>query len=98
MSTHLKQLLSSATLRDLAGAASFRRGEEYAANGHVVGPTVDGDRISARVLGTDEYRVGLWVASGALEYDCTCPVGRDGDFCKHLAAAGKTPGKAVPRR
>lgn len=88
MSMHLKQLLSSAILRDLAGAASFRRGEEYAADGHVTGLAVDGDRISARVLGTDEYRVGVWVASGALEYDCTCPVGRDGDFCKHCVAVG----------
>lgn len=62
--------------------------EEYAANGHVIGLTVDGGRISVRVLGTDEYRVGMWAASGALEYDCTCPVGRDGGFCKHCVAGG----------
>ena len=44
--------------------------------------------VSAKVRGTQTYRVKLWPKSGNLEYSCTCPVGRDGAFCKHCVAVG----------
>jgi uncharacterized Zn finger protein len=37
----------------------------------------------AKVQGTRPYRVELWIEEGDLEYSCTCPVGADGEFCKH---------------
>ncbi|MHB0936049.1 MAG: SWIM zinc finger family protein [Armatimonadota bacterium] len=49
---------------------------------------VDGESIIAEVLGTQEYHVELWVEDGGLEYDCDCPVGVDGMFCKHCVAVG----------
>src|SRR4030095_17034681 len=38
--------------------------------------------------GTRPYRVKLWIAEDDLEYSCTCPVGADGEFCKHCVAVG----------
>lgn len=46
------------------------------------------DAIRSRVLGSEEYRVVLRPGSGALEWSCTCPVGEEGDFCKHAVATG----------
>jgi uncharacterized Zn finger protein len=40
------------------------------------------------VQGTQRYRVRLDLAGGALAGSCTCPVGRDGAFCKHCVAVG----------
>jgi len=76
------------TLRRMAGARSFERGEVYAAEGRV-GDLVEFDeRITAPVAGTETYRVELWGGATGLEFSCTCPVGRDGAFCKHCVAVG----------
>lgn len=48
----------------------------------------DGDMIVAQVKGTRAYRVRLWSEAGELAYSCTCPLGEDGEFCKHCVAAG----------
>ena len=42
--------------------------------------------MTATVQGTYRYRVSLAVDEEELEYDCTCPVGTDGLFCKHAVA------------
>jgi uncharacterized Zn finger protein len=50
---------------------------------------LDADEYEARasVQGTQRYRVRLAVGSGAeLDYECDCPVGDDGSFCKHAVA------------
>ena len=47
-----------------------------------------GDSVSATVQGTHDYRVKLWVEDRAIQYDCDCPIGVDGEFCKHCVAAG----------
>lgn len=46
------------------------------------------DALKARVIGSNEYRVALWPQRGALEWSCTCPLGDEGEFCKHAVAAG----------
>lgn len=76
------------TLRRLAGHRSFERGEEYFASGQVRSLVEYAGNITARVLGSREYRVKLYVEEDALEYSCTCPVGCDGLFCKHCVAVG----------
>lgn len=38
--------------------------------------------------GAERYRVRLELAGGELERSCTCPVGREGLFCKHCVAVG----------
>lgn len=84
----LKQLLNHAALRRMAGARSFARGEEYFARGQVRSIAEYNGTIAAKVLGTREYRVKLWVEGADIDYSCTCPVGDDGEFCKHCVAVG----------
>ena len=38
--------------------------------------------------GARPYRVELWIEEDDLEYSCTCPIGADGEFCKHCVAVG----------
>jgi hypothetical protein len=82
------ELLTHATLRRLAGARSFERGEEYAATDAVGSLQWDESSIRAGVQGAERYRVRLELAGGGLAGSCTCPVGRDGFFCKHCVAVG----------
>ncbi|MEF8701110.1 MAG: SWIM zinc finger family protein [Candidatus Accumulibacter sp. UW20] len=82
------KLMTRSTLEDLAGSAAFRRGEGYFSAGAVGRLRATGDRISARVQGSDTYQVELREESGKLAYDCTCPRAGDGYFCKHCVAVG----------
>jgi uncharacterized Zn finger protein len=84
----LDGLIERQNLRRMAGGRSFERGEDYFAGGQVSGLAEDRGKIVAEVHGTRMYRVALWAEDGELEYSCTCPVGQDGDFCKHCVAVG----------
>ena len=77
-------------LRRIAGARSFERGEDYFLNGQVKALVEEAGSITAKVHGTQPYRVELWIEEDDLEYSCTCPVGADGEFCKHCVAVGLT--------
>src|SRR3990172_3670927 len=82
--------LDTNTLRRLAGPRSFERGESYFEDGRVGSLVEDKGKITAFVHGSSKYRVKLWNEDGKLEYECSCPVGQDGDFCKHCVAVGLT--------
>ena len=88
-----KEIITLKNLRALAGGRSFMRGEEYF-DEEAVGPVSEKSGvISAKVHGTRTYDVRLKVIQGKnaqakLDYTCTCPVGQDGDFCKHCVALG----------
>lgn len=84
----LDELISRATLEDLAGTTAFHRGEEYFSVGAVGRRRAAENKISARVEGTETYRVELRDDDGDLAYDCTCPRAADGYFCKHCVAVG----------
>ena len=92
---------SLAAVRRLAGAASFERGEDYFADGRIahLEPTEDGD-VVATVRGTHNYRVSLAsLDHGDVGFDCDCPMGSDGAFCKHcVAVAVALAWRADPRR
>lgn len=75
-------------LRAIAGARFFSRGEAYFDAGAVRSLRADGGGVRAMVRGTHAYRVRLWVEGDGLGHDCTCPVGEDGEFCKHCVAVG----------
>lgn len=75
-------------LRRLAGTRSFERGEDYYEDKTVRSLRRSDNGVRAMVQGTHRYRVRLWNDDGGLGYDCTCPVGWDGDFCKHCVAVG----------
>ncbi len=73
-------------MQQLAGGASFERGEIYAAEGRVRSLVMHGDALTAAVRGSKDYAVRLAVKDDALAHACSCPVGADGGFCKHCVA------------
>ncbi len=44
-------------------------------------------RVGATVSGSEAYLVELRARGGKLRFSCSCPVGREGAFCKHCVAA-----------
>ncbi|GAB4440324.1 MAG: hypothetical protein OHK0011_22790 [Turneriella sp.] len=60
---------------------TLRRAQDYARLGHVSPLTRRGPRVTARVVGTDEYRVAIHLESQAVS--CSCPAHKP---CKHIGA------------
>lgn len=68
----------------MADARTFARGKAYFHNGGVGLLDADEYEVRASVQGTQRYRVQLAASPHEeLEYECNCPVGQDGTFCKH---------------
>ncbi len=84
----LAGVLTRRALVELAGERYFERGEQYHREGLARVFAEHDGTVTARVAGTHEYRVKLWDEGGELRYSCTCPLGMDGEFCKHCVAAG----------
>ncbi len=84
----LSKYISLAALKKYAGATVFSRGESYFNSAAVSRLKTIDDVISARVAGSYTYAVKLWGEDGGLEYDCSCPHGAEGNFCKHCVAVG----------
>ncbi|MEX2150637.1 MAG: DUF6880 family protein [Steroidobacteraceae bacterium] len=82
------KLITRASLASLAGEKSFARGVGYFETGAVVDLVQTRNAISARVLGSEEYRVVLRLDRADLAWSCTCPLGEEGTFCKHAVATG----------
>lgn len=81
--------LTEKMLRDTADSGTWQRGSAYFSAGHVLSAEHDGERLRGRVAGSRNYRCWLRVLPrGVIEYDCNCPVGDRGEFCKHNVAAG----------
>lgn len=74
-------------LKRLANDRSFARGEVYFKEGRVRSLAEQDGVLTAVVSGQKDYRVKLRWDDSDVEYSCTCPVGLDGKFCKHLVAA-----------
>lgn len=71
----------------MADAGTYARGERYHREGRVLEVETRGSALVALVRGTDRYRAKLWVKGDGLAYDCSCPLGAEGTFCKHLVAS-----------
>jgi uncharacterized Zn finger protein len=85
----LKNLISPALLRKMAGPASYARGEAYLAKGAVRKLDCTGEAANAIVQGNEPYRVLVWSHAGKLEFSCSCPFASDmGACCKHFVAVG----------
>lgn len=80
--------LSHAKLKKLAGHAVYSRGEAYFNSAAVSRLKVADDMLSAKVAGSYTYAVKLWEEDGGIEYECSCPHGEEGNFCKHCVAVG----------
>lgn len=88
--THMawQNLITRDLLKDLAGTKAFQRGEEYFFSGAVERLLVSSGKITAKVVGSEAYRVQLWEVEDDLGFDCSCPRAGDGYFCKHAVAVG----------
>src|SRR5919197_6498500 len=69
-----------------AGPAVFGRGEEYVR--YVHGLQVRGDEATASIQAKRVYVVRLVWSRRGLDGECSCPHNAEGNFCKHLVAAG----------
>ena len=90
MKSKIDEVVTASNLRSAAGSRSYSRGEEYFLRGAVHHLYCDGEHLTADVHGTHVYRARITNDDGRLDGECSCPVGRDGDFCKHLVALGLT--------
>ena len=86
----LQALRDEKGLRELAGAKSYERGESYYEQGAVRSLTTHAGKLAARVEGTEDYTVVLWLEGGALRSSCSCPMGEREEFCKHCVATALT--------
>jgi uncharacterized Zn finger protein len=84
----LEKIVTPALIRRLAGEPYYERGLDYFENGNVASLHQDGTRIHGVVEGTDDYDVVLSAKGKTLDYRCSCPLGCDGEFCKHCVAVG----------
>lgn len=80
-------MINRNTLQSEAGKAAFGRGEEYFESGRVGSLRHFTNGVQAMVSGQQRYQVRLaW--NGGFDYSCNCPMGREGDCCKHCVAVG----------
>jgi len=84
--TTVQQAFGRRALQKLAAGRSFERGVAYAEAGRVRNLKAGEDVVIATVRGSRAYRVRLWVGNGGPSFECDCPVGEEGSFCKHCVA------------
>lgn len=72
-------------LQSHTNTATWQRGEKYYRENRVHELTRIDSKITARVKGSDSYRVTLTLKqNGDFSYQCNCPVNDDGSCCKHI--------------
>ena len=81
-----RRTFSQRAVASFAGRRSYERGLLYAENGRVRKLRAEGSSVEATVRGSSSYRVRLWVEDEEPAYECSCPMGEKGAFCKHLVA------------
>lgn len=88
MSETLETLLTPMWLVRSTDRVTLQRAQPYAEGDAIAWLTVEPQRLEARVQGSrpQPYAVEFAVRNGELGRRCNCPMGNDGDFCKHLAA------------
>jgi len=79
-------ILSEAQLLSLAGKPAYQRGLALFKSGNISKLSIQTEKVTALVEGTSTYRVSLTSRSTGVDYQCDCPVGQRGDFCKHAVA------------
>ena len=85
---HAPEKLTRAMLLDAAGRVYFARGEEYFDLGYVQAVRERDGIIRATVHGTQPYKTAVMLGSREVDGKCSCPLGQDHEFCKHLVATG----------
>ena len=86
MANKKNQQLNEAWVRRMAGEAYFARGLRYYQDGQVSSLQGQGNAVRAVVSGSHEYAVKLAWGEQRMDHSCDCPLGVDGEFCKHCVA------------
>jgi uncharacterized Zn finger protein len=83
----LAEVLTLPEIKSLADAKTFARGKAYFHDGAVSRLEEHDGAVHASVRGTHRYSVELGIGDdGELTFECNCPVGDEGTFCKHAVA------------
>jgi len=84
-------------LKRLATSRSLARGEAYFKDGRVHDLEADEGTCTAIVSGQEDYSVTLSSTENEINYSCDCPIGLEGEFCKHLVAVGLASLNSAPQ-
>lgn len=83
----MENILNLDTVKEYAPARAWERGQDYYNRGYVRSLSEYKGVITAKVKGTHTYSVRINVAvDDDFFYSCTCPMGDEGEFCKHCVA------------
>jgi uncharacterized Zn finger protein len=85
MQDELSQVLDK-VVAGLVSTPSYERGLAYLDTGRVGTVRASAGRVGATVQGPEDYLVELRAEGEKLRFSCSCPVGREGAFCKHCVA------------
>lgn len=86
----IANILHRDTIAVLVGSKVFERGEACFAEGRVLRVEASGGELRGTVRpearGRPVYAVRIWVRDEGLAYECSCPMGKQREFCKHTVA------------
>lgn len=88
LSTDITNLLTLQVLCQMADGRTFERGREYFERGLVGEIIFHKNTLTAKVRGTQTYKIKFWADNDKLAFSCTCPVYAEGGFCKHCVSVG----------
>lgn len=88
MCDELSVILTPEVLNQRAGFTYYQRGVSCYEYGSVRNVSRIKNAVVGSVSGTFIYEVSLFVRDGVLQGSCTCPLGENGVFCKHIVAVG----------
>lgn len=84
---HRSKKISMIHWKDCFALSTLKRGEAYARKGVVEELTKSPTAFSAKVQGEAIYQVDIAIQDQEISsMNCTCPLGKGGDLCKHMAA------------
>lgn len=86
MANRKSDRLTEPVVRRMAGEDYYQRGLRYYLDGHVSSLEGHDDVIRAVVSGSEPYSVTLTPGDQRLHHSCDCPLGVEGEFCKHCVA------------
>lgn len=88
--SNLKIAVTRQALKEEAGTTYFKRGLDYFKSGYVKNLEIHENHIEGRVRGSCLYRCSIECDNDEdyLYGECDCPLGDEGEFCKHLVALG----------
>lgn len=86
LSHAFRSAFSDDRIEEMADSLSWELGQTLAIGGHVGKLTVTKSSVRATVQGASSHQVKLWLDHDEPAFECSCPIGQKGRFCKHAVA------------